>query len=196
MNAPRVFKYLLIGFLAGGAVSVLPFPLNVLLALVFICVWLVRFIRRAPGAGSTHFITAGVGLATVVVAILLPVKQLDGVVGPFRYEQMSLDGLCQALSRDHRIFVSADRRTGTNVLISFSTDRAVTRRVVLQKLAQEAGCDLHIGYCGTGATFLFGAHPSFTRLEARIARPDDAANGIQPFRLETNPTSSAAGSRR
>jgi hypothetical protein len=89
MNAPRAFKGVLTGLAAGVAISVLPLPLNVLLALVLLGIWLARFTRRAAG-----------------------------------------------------------EKTG----------------------------DLHVGYCGTGATLLFGAHPSFTRLKARIARPDGPAS--------------------
>jgi hypothetical protein len=80
---------------------------------------------------------------------------------------MSLDQLTQTLQREHRVFVIADNSIRTNILDSFVTERAMNRREVLEKLAKEAHCELHIGYCGTGATFLFGAHPSFTTLHVR-----------------------------
>lgn len=150
--------------------SVLFFPLNFLvgLALLFL---LIRWSRRAPGAAVKHLIAGGVGLATVATAMVLPVKQLDGRVEPLRYDRISLDELCLVLRRDHRIFVSADRWAGTNVLDSFSTECVMTRREILEKLAQAANCDLKIGYCETGATVLFGAHPSFTRLHATAPQP-------------------------
>jgi hypothetical protein len=172
MRVPPASKYGLLGFGAGAAVSVLFFPLNFLLALVLLLWLLVRLFRRAPGVRVKHLVAGGIGLATVAVAIVLPVKQLDGRVDPFRYERMSLDELCQTLGRDHHVLVSADRWTGTNVVDAFATERVMTRREVLGQLAQAANCELHIGYCGTGATFLFGAHPSFTRLYARAAQPN------------------------
>jgi hypothetical protein len=192
MMAPLGIKYALLGFGAGALISVLIFPLNFLLALILFLWMLVRVLGRAPDERAKHWIAAGVALTTVAVAIVLPVKQLDGRVGPFRYGRMSLDELCVRLGRDHHVLVSADRATGTNLVGSFTTDRAMTKREVLEKLAREATCDLHIGYCGTGATLLFGAHPSFTRLHSRAAQPGGAANRSQP--LSTNRTSSAIGS--
>jgi hypothetical protein len=167
MAAPPAFKYGLIGFAAGALVSVLFFPLNFLVALVLLGPLLAGLIARPPGGRARHLITCGVGLATVAVAIVLPLKQLDGRVGPFRYGRMSLDQLTQTLQREHRVFVTTDNSIRTNVLDSFVTDRAMSRREVLEKLAKETDCELHIGYCGTSATLLFGAHPSFTSLHAR-----------------------------
>jgi hypothetical protein len=167
MRAPPAFNYGLLAFAAGALVSILFFPLNFLLALVLLGPLLAAFFARPPGGRARHLLAAGVGLATVAVAIALPVKQLDGRVGPLRYGRMSLDQLTRALQTEHRVFVTADNSIRTNVLNSFVTERAMSRRDVLEKLADEANCDLHIGYCGTGATFLFGAHPSFTRLHAR-----------------------------
>jgi len=196
MKALPPLRYVLFGFTAGAAVSILFLPLNFFLALVLLILLLVQLFRRPSSERVGHWIAGGVALATVTVAIVLPLKQLDGRVGPFRYGRMSLDELCQALCRDHRVFVSADRGTVTNMVDSFATERKMSRREVLEKLAKEANCDLHIGYCGTGATFLFGAHPSFTRLHARVAQPDGATNRSHPVRPDTNQVSAAAGSRR
>lgn len=196
MKIPRtMFRQLAIGFAAGPAVSVLPLPLNFLLGLVSIGFWFVRLVRRVPRDAVGYSFSATAGIVTVAVAILLPVKHLDWAVGPIRYEQMSLDDLCQLLSRDYRVFVHPERRAATNIFIAFSTDRAMTRRDVLRKLARDANCDLRIGYCGTGATFLFGAHPSFTRLNPRVAQQDSAADENQSIRSETNRTSLGAGAR-
>jgi hypothetical protein len=134
------------------------------------------------------------GLTVVIVAVLLPVKNLDRIVGPMHYGTMTMDELTRSLARDWRVFASPDYSASTNIVVAFSTSEPLTRREVLQKLARETGSEIRIGYCGTGATFLFGAHPSFTRL--RMAQQNGPANGSQPIRSETNGTSSAAGSRR
>lgn len=161
------FKYSLLGFAGGALVSILFFPLNVLLALILLGFLVATLLARPPGVRARHLMAGGVCLATVAVAIVLPVKQLDGRVGPFRYGRMSLDELTQTLQREHRVFVIADGSIRTNLLDSFVIERGMSRREVLEKLAREAHCELHIGYCGTGATFLFGAHLSFTTLHAR-----------------------------
>jgi hypothetical protein len=179
MRAPTAFKSALLGFVAGAVVSILFFPLNFLLALVLLGPLLAELFARPPGGRATLLIAGGIGLATIVISIVLPVKQLDGRVGPFRYGRMSLEQLCETLGRNHSVLVMANRSIGTNVLDSFVTERVMSRREVLEKLAREADCELCIGYCGTGATFLFGAHPSFTRLNAR--EPRAVANSSQPI---------------
>jgi hypothetical protein len=178
-NRP-LLKHALLGFGAGVAVGVLFFPLNIILAVVLLFLLLVRIFGCQPGERMPHLMAGGICVATVIISVVLPVKQLDREVGPFRYEAMSLDDLCRALRKDHRVVVNADRWVSTNLVDSFVTDRAMSRRQVLQKLAQETGCELQIGYCGTGATFLFGAHPSFTRLRAKTAPPGSGENQNLP----------------
>jgi hypothetical protein len=194
MTAPMAVRFGLLGFVGGVVVSVMPFPLHLLLALVLLVLLLVRPFGWTVGGRANGAIAGVVGIVVIVFAILLPVKQLDGRVGPFRYDRLCLDELCRRLGKDHRVTVHSDQATGTVELGSFATDRAMTRREVLEKLAREANCDLHIGYCGTGATFLFGAHPSFTRLLARSAPPDGPAQQKPPMSPATNRTPAAAGS--
>jgi hypothetical protein len=185
MKVPRTsFKHLAFGLVAGAAMSVLPCEVSVLLGMAFLVIWIIALRRRPAGFGMTsYFVGAIAALVIVVTAILLPVKQLDRSVGPIHYERRSLNELCAALSREHLIFVSTDYRTGTNIFIAFSTDRPMTKREVLQKLAKDTDRELHIGYCGTGATFLFGAHPSFTRLDVKAVQ-DGPVNGSKPVRPE------------
>jgi hypothetical protein len=52
-----------------------------------------------------------------------------------------------------------------DISIPFSTTKPMSRLKVLQKLAQETGGELQLGFCGTGATILFGAYPCFTTLK-------------------------------
>jgi hypothetical protein len=174
MRARPIFKYGLLGFAAGAVVSILFFPLNLLAALILLVPLLAMFFARPPGGRATLLTACGVAGATVAVALVLPVKQLDGQVGPFQYGRMSLDQLCQALGKDHSVYAIADRSTWTNVLDSFVIERRMSRREVLEKLAHDTDCELHIGYCANGATFLFGAYPSYTRLRAR--EPNGATN--------------------
>jgi hypothetical protein len=82
MKALQAFKHGLLGFGAGVVVSILFFPLNLLLAWVLLVLLLLRLFAGTTGGRVKHLIAGGVGLATVSVAIVLPVKQLDGRVGP------------------------------------------------------------------------------------------------------------------
>src|SRR5207248_1769095 len=136
---------------------------NICLGVLAIIFCMFRLARRVPGKASGYLVSAATCVVTVVIAILLPLKQLDGTVPPLAYGKMPLAHLCDALTKDHGVIVFADREAGTNLVTSFTTDRKITRREVLDKLAREANCDLRIGYCAVGSTFLFGSHPSFTR---------------------------------
>jgi hypothetical protein len=198
MNSDRpLLKHVAFGFAAGAITSIVPIELGILVVPGFLILWIFAASRRPPGRGLTSYVMAGIAaLFTISIAALLPVKQLDRKVGPIGYERMSLDGLCQALSRDYRVFARAPYPQGTNLFLAFRTDREMTRREVLQKLAADTDCDLRIGYCGSGASFLFGSHPSFTSLNVKVAQPDGAANRSQPALPETNRTSAAAGSGR
>ena len=192
---PTIIKPLLTGILIGGVLSVIPWEFALLLACVLLVLCYFRW-RRGAGPDARRACVVGVlaGLTVVIVAVLLPVKNLDRIVGPMHYGTMTMDELTRSLARDWRVFASPDYSASTNIVVAFSTSEPLTRREVLQKLARETGSEIRIGYCGTGATFLFGAHPSFTRL--RMAQQNGPANGSQPIRSETNGTSSAAGSRR
>jgi len=168
-RARRGLKYLVLGALAGLVVSITPFELAILLIPGLLILWVVAVARRPAGTRLTGCITAGLpALVVVVLAALLPMKQLDRNIGPIRYGRMSLDGLCEALSQDHRVLVRAPHPQGTNVFLEFHTDRVMTRRQILQKLAKDTDCELHIGYCGSGATVVFGAQPCFTSLDLRV----------------------------
>ncbi len=198
MNSHRpLLKHLVFGFAAGAITSIVPIELGVLVVPGLVILWIVAARRRPTGLGLTSYVMAGIAaLATISIAALLPVKHLDRKVGPIGYERMSLDVLCQALSRDYRVFARAPYPQGTNLFLAFHTDREMTRREVLQQLAADTDCDLHIGYCGSGASVLFGSHPSFTRLNVKLAQQDGPANRSQPIRTETNRASVAAGSDR
>lgn len=162
------------GLVVGALVAILPLPINLIMAVVVLVVWtVVRICRRAQFTTRAIGVAAGVATITVLAAIVAPLKQLDGVVPPLHYGHMSLDQVCDSLARDHRVFVSPDESARAQVVAAFTTDRPMTRREVLQKLARDTGTRLDIGYCGFGATLLFGAHPSFTRLRS-VERPPKA----------------------
>lgn len=149
----------------------MPLPFNILLIIVFLIVWYV-FDNRPPTKfdKTGHRLELGVGILTVVCAILLPIKQLDAKVGPMQYERMSLLDLHKRLFSDWKIMVMITDKSQTNIFLTFQTDRKMSRREVLQKLAKETDTDLRIMCDGTGATFLFGADPSFTMLKQKSAR--------------------------
>jgi hypothetical protein len=78
MRTSPAFKYSLRGFAAGALVSILFFPLNVLLALILLGPLLATLFARPAAGRALHFLAGGIGLATIAIAIVLPVKQLDG----------------------------------------------------------------------------------------------------------------------
>ena len=162
------------GFVQGALVSVMPVPLNFILIILFIIIWRHFDIRTPTAFDKTgHRLELGVGILTVVCAILLPIKKLDRKVGPMNYERMSLMDLHKRLYDDWRIMVMMNDRNYTNIFLSFKTDKEMSRREVLKKLAQVTDTDLRILYDGTGATFLFGADPSFTILKQKTAQQGD-----------------------
>lgn len=167
MTRPRrvALSGILFGIIVGALVSLLPIPENIVAAAIVVTAWIAIRIRRgAQFTGRAVAGAAAVGAVMVVVATIAPVKQLDGVVPPVRYEHMSLAELCDSLARDHRVFVKPEEAVRAQPVLTFTTERPMTRREVLQKLASDTGTHLDILYCGTGANLVFGAHPSFTRL--------------------------------
>ena len=160
-----------LGLAEGGIISIMPAPFNFVFILLLLILWPISIMRSSsPVETIGHFIKIGVGILTVVLAIFLPIKQLDGRVGPMHYERMSLYDLSRQLYTDWSIRIMAYDPSATNTFVTFGTDKRMSRRKVLQKLAEETDSDLRIRYCGTGATFLFGADPSFTTFGPRRAQ--------------------------
>lgn len=154
-----------LGILLGAFLSIIPWELGFLFTLFGLPIWF-SISRKTIAASGSRPIAVGFlsCSATILAAILLPVKHLDQTVGPMHYERMPLSELSKTLRRDWSVMVRAPLKEGTNVFIAFETTRPMTQRDVLNKLARDTGMDLHIGSCGTGATFLFGGFPGFTYL--------------------------------
>jgi len=178
-------KHLIGGILAGVVVSVIPWELACLITGLLLVMFCVKF-RHYAGTNPIRVVSISVpaALAVVVVAVLLPVKHLDREVGPISYGTMTLDELTRSLATDWEVYANPDYSASTNVVIGFRTSGPMTRREVLRKLSRETGSEIRIAYCATGASFLFGASPSLTRL--KIAPPNTGANGGQRIRSETN----------
>ena len=109
-----------------------------------------------------------VGLALTAVMLeawaSLPVKWIDGRVGPFAYEEMTLAELCERIRDDHGMPLGLyDGSTGPT--LAFSVPERTSRREVLHKLARETNRRWRVGYCGTGRTLLWGMHPISIDLE-------------------------------
>ena len=165
-------KHTALGVSLGVVISLLPLPLNLpAFAIVFVIGVVAVFRRRESLLWQRRFVVCLLAVSVVTIAILLPVKHLDLKVGPMNYERMPLDALTQSLRQDWRVPVRVFDPQSKGRIISFRTEQALTRREVLEKLARESAMELHIGYCGTGATFLFGSHPSFTTLSPKSEQP-------------------------
>ena len=146
-------KSLVIGALAGFLGSIVPLEGVVLAGLGFALFLFVRLLWGVQAGFGACGIGAATAIAVMAAAVLVPVKPLNGTVGPMRYEAIRLDVLGDTMQRDWGLpFHSTSRR-----MVSFRTDEPMTRRAVLEKLARETGLVLHIRCCGNGATLLFGA---------------------------------------
>jgi hypothetical protein len=149
-----VVAALTIAVAPGGLLSVIP-----ALWLVAWVVGLVGSLRRRHGTWPVRL--GGLGLAVVVLAIChwLPVKYIDGVVGPASYPEMPLEKLGARMAEDGILPYMNLRPGWYDRKVGFTIDRPMTRRAVLQKLAEELDAEAAIGYCGTGITILWGSHP-------------------------------------
>jgi hypothetical protein len=164
MNLLQKIRPLIIGVLIGFVLSYLPLELAILLGIALFIAYAINWFRRAKVHKRRRYVVGAIAaLATTFLAASLPVKQLDGMVGPMHYKTMTLFELTQALGQDWSVMVTPDS-DDNRVINGFETTERLTRRAVLEKLARETGMELHVGYCGTGASLLFGAHPSFTTL--------------------------------
>lgn len=170
----RSFTYIgygALGLAEGGLVSILPLPSNLLLIAILLASWPIALLRGvSTSRGMGHLIKMALAIAAVSAAMMLPVKHLDGQVGPMLYERISLDDLSRRLFVDWQISVTAYDAISADTFLTFRIDKPMSRRRVLEKLAQDTGWDLNYGYCGTGATILYGAYPSFTTLSPPRAK--------------------------
>lgn len=165
----RYIRAGLLGLLLGGVVSVMLIELNLLLIPLLVVWWVVRLSRIDRTRMASHVLVPVVAVCVVLIAMVLPVKNLDRRVGPMAYGQMPLEDLTQRLREDWGVSVMVWDWESRQRVVAFQTDRRMSRRELLHLLAERTDLELNIGYCGTSATFLFGAHPSFTSL-----RPADS----------------------
>ena len=105
----------------------------------------------------------------MTICFFLPLKELDTEVGPMAYYDIPLPELCDRLYADWGIVCHLPDLSSETCRLTFVTDQPMSRREVLEELSTTTHRRLQIAYCGTGATILFGAHPSFTYLEANGA---------------------------
>ena len=126
-------------------------------------------LARGLDTGRVRWNIAGL---VVTVACLhlwawLPVKDMDRKVQPFAYEEMSLMRLCERLENEQHIPVSVLDQVAQGRTLALSVTRPMSRREVMQKLADETGLCWRACYCGTGATLLWGMHLLHINLEPR-----------------------------
>jgi hypothetical protein len=158
-----VFASVCFGLAVGGVYSAVGSGINIIASIFVAGVAIVIVVRKRMPTLRTSLIATVVGVVTTYIAAALPVKALDAKVPPLHFEQMRLGDLCEELDWHHHIWVHAEPENAM-IQIAFSTERRMTKREVLEKLARDTGTELDIGYCGVGESLLFGAFPSFTRL--------------------------------
>jgi hypothetical protein len=168
----RISLKLAVGIVLGLILSVIPVLPYVFLflglALLIACL-----IRMYYFGWRRDILTVLSTVVVIAICAVLPVKQLDVKVGPMAYPEISLSELCERLKADHGIICHVWSPSGKVSRLSFSTDQPLSRREVLLKLSKDAQRPLSILYCGTGATILFGGHPSFTYLGEPLSVKDE-----------------------
>jgi hypothetical protein len=187
-NRLRNVVKLAVGIVLGLVLSVLPIAFFLLLSVALVIAACIRMFTRNWRCDAVTGLAACVVLT---VCFFLPVKQLDVKVGPMAYPELSLSTLCDRLNADHGIICHVNGLSGHACRLSFSTKQPLSRREVLEKLSKETQRPLYIGYCGTSATILFGASPSFTYLgeqptadKNRASQEDDIREAV--FRWQFN----------
>ena len=178
MKSAQRYVRVAVGIALGLLLSVIPvFPFVIPFLGVALLVVIVVRVRMF---GWQHdAMTALAACIVMTVCAFLPVKQLDVEVGPIAYDNLLLSELCDRLHADYGVACHVWDRSAQTCRLSFSTDRPLSRRKVLEKLSNETNRPLHIGYCGTNATILFGAFPSFTFLgeEKQATQTDSTKRG-------------------
>ena len=148
------------GALIGLGLSVCP-------DIFFMAALVVILLVRACISNGRNEVVSGITACLVLtICFFLPVKELDTEVGPMAYYDITLPELCDRLHADWGIVCRLPGSSSETCRLTFITDQPMSRREVLEELSTVTRRRLKIGYCGTGATILFGAHPSFTYLEA------------------------------
>ena len=150
-----------VGIVLGLTLSVIPI-VPFLVPILSVMLLIVLAIRMHRLGWQRDIATVVAACSVLLVCAFLPVKELDAEVGPIAYGDLYLSELCDRLHADYGIICRPPR--GSTCRLSFSTDRPLSRRRVLEKLSADTRLALHIEYCGTNATILFGGYPSFTYL--------------------------------
>lgn len=106
-------------------------------------------------------------IGTVTLCGWLPVKALDRKIPAVHFESLSLAEVCGTLKFEHKIPLPCSALSAETLarVIDFETTDWMSKRDVANKFAHEQKLVFREGYCGTGATVLWGGHPSFCRLD-------------------------------
>jgi hypothetical protein len=157
-----LIRGLVLAVVAALTIAVAPGGLMPVVAGSWLVVWfvgLVASLGRRPGTWRVRLAAFGVAVVVLAFCRWLPVKYVDGVVGPATYPEMTLRELGGRMARDG-ILPPIDCRPGwCERKISVTIDRPMSRRAVVRKLAEDLDARASFGRCGTGDTILWGGHP-------------------------------------
>jgi len=106
-------------------------------------------------------------IGTVTFCGWLPVKPLDRTIPPVEFVDVPLDQVYSTMRFEHKVPLSTyalaeDTRART---VTFETTEWMSKRDVANKFAREQNLIFREGYCGNGATVLWGMYPAFCQLE-------------------------------
>jgi hypothetical protein len=150
-----------VGIAFGGLLSVLPIFVVIICCLLMLAIFGMRMCSVRTRGNMVMLVSMIIMLLT---ASALPYKELDISVGPMNYHDVTLADLCDRLYEDYGIVCHVYGDSSRTTRLSFCTISPLSRKDVLEKLSHETNRPLHIGYCGSSGSVLFGASPSFTYL--------------------------------
>ena len=189
----RIFASWIGGTFLGVCIAVPPMELAAPLTLGVLILALIRLVRDRERRAVR--LAVGIPSAVVVVAVCaaLPYKWMDEEVGPVQYDNVAVADLCNGLYAEHGLRCRLRVMDPHGQMISVHTDEPMSRREVLEKLAAETGTEINVGYCGNGASVLYGAYPIFVNLTPHSDRSVHDASSTDASRPHEFPEPDRTG---
>jgi hypothetical protein len=165
--------HILIGAVEGVVVCWLPLFIALFAVAGLLLLWILRAVVLICYKDKRGWSLLGLRILTAFVVVpicgFLPVKWEDGIVEPVRCGPMRADDLAKELGprvESHLGVVVYGEEEERDKIVSFSTDRSMTRKQFLGELARQTGFKVDASCCGLGHSILFGEAPRVITLSS------------------------------